>query len=162
MTAKDRVKVKKFDSPERLFGVCEHVQPTQQLIWGQSQKEEDKWGENGRNSLSDKNVSSNWSQYNKKCLLFWEDQAHSSYCCCMLHNYAWITTMIKSSSLSAPTKIEELTAISDEKTQRSPAWLSVLLSLSELKETRIWLGMIPTRANLRHNNDVSGIQQQKE
>ena len=42
---------------------------------------------------------------------------------------------IKFSSLSAPTKIEELTAGSDEKTQRSP--LSVLLSLSVLKEKRI-------------------------
>ena len=69
---------------------------------------------------------------------------------------------IKFSSLSAPTKIEELTAGSDEKTQRSPAGnrtqqqdlgfdsrrgcavffrlirLSVLLSLSVLKEKRIW------------------------
>ena len=59
--------------------------------------------------------------------------------------------LIKFSSLSAPTKIEELTAGSYEKTQRSPAGnrtqdlavfrlirLSVLLSLSELKEKRIW------------------------
>ena len=70
------------------------------------------------------------------------------------------------SSLSAPTKIEELTAGSDEKTQRRP-WvrfpaglrsarvffhlirLSGLVSLSELKEKRISLGMIPTRASLR-------------
>ena len=50
---------------------------------------------------------------------------------------------IKFSSLSAPTKIEELTAGSDEKTQRSCAVffrlirLSVLLSLSVLKEKRI-------------------------
>ena len=86
---------------------------------------------------------------------------------------------IKFSSLSAPTKIEELTAGSGEKTQRSPAgagsrcgfvaqWLeratrirkilgsipggaalcffvwselSVFLSLSELKEKRIWWGI---------------------
>ena len=49
---------------------------------------------------------------------------------------------IKFSSLSAPTKIEELTAGSDEKTRRSPVFfrlirLSVLLSLSVLKEKRI-------------------------
>ena len=58
---------------------------------------------------------------------------------------------IKFSSLSAPTKIEELTAGSDEKTQRSLGFdsrrgcavffrlirLSVLLSLSVLKEKRI-------------------------
>ena len=34
---------------------------------------------------------------------------------------AWTKNIIKFSTLSAPTKIEELTAGSDEKTQRSPA-----------------------------------------
>ena len=52
------------------------------------------------------------------------------------------TFLIKFSSLSTPTKIEELTAGSDEKT---------LLSLWELNERRFWLGMIPTRASLRLN-----------
>ena len=46
-----------------------------------------------------------------------------------------VTILIKFSSLSAPTKIEELTIGSDEKTQRSPA--GVLLSLLELEEKRI-------------------------
>ena len=49
---------------------------------------------------------------------------------------------IKFSSLSAPTKIEELTAGSDEKTRGCAVFfrlirLSVLLSLSVLKEKRI-------------------------
>ena len=57
--------------------------------------------------------------------------------------------LIKFSSLSAPTKIEELTAGSDKKTAQlrwgcavlfffRPIWLSALLSLSELKEKRMW------------------------
>ena len=70
---------------------------------------------------------------------------------------------IKFSSLSAPTKIEELTAGSDEKTQRSPAgnrtqglanssrtlWPLSYEATTGTFEKRIWLGMIPTRASLR-------------
>ena len=69
--------------------------------------------------------------------------------------------LLINSSLSAPTKIEELTAGSDEKTHRRGCAvffrlirLSVLLSLSELKE-KSWLGMIPTRASLRLNGSKS-------
>ena len=75
---------------------------------------------------------------------------------------------VKSSSLSASTKIEELTAGSDEKHSAAPPGieprvfhlirLSVLLSLSELKEKRVWLGMTPTRASLRKKNVFASVE----
>ena len=49
--------------------------------------------------------------------------------------------LIKFSSLSAPTKIEELTAVFFRLIR-----LSVLLSLSELKEKRIWLRVASSAA----------------
>ena len=86
----------------------------------------------------------------------------------------WAAQIVFSFSRS-PTKIGEMTAESDEKTQRSPAVnqtlglanssrtlyplsyeatlffvrMSVLLSLLEGKEKITWLGMIPTRASLQ-------------